>query len=205
VRRPLAAFFGLCFVALIPSSLFAQDKVDVYTGFSYMLPAVSVHEQVAYCPVEGQTCSVPPTIYTNREGLMGWEVSASHHFTPMLGLTADATGNYGLATSGFPRNARTRQHTFLGGPQIYGKGRFAPYAHALFGATNQAVTATGNNFFITFPGSQWGFAGAFGGGFDVKISPTFSFRLFQADYMLTRLNGTMQGQARVSTGFIFSF
>jgi hypothetical protein len=204
VRRSLAAFFGLLFLLLIPSSLFAQDKVEVYTGFSYMIPAVSVHEQVAYCPVEG-TCSVPGTLYTNREGLMGWEVSATHRFTRMLGLTADASGNYGFATTGFPRNARTRQHTFLGGPQIYGKGRFAPYVHALFGATDQAVTATGNNYFLTFPGSQWGFAGAFGGGIDAKISPNFSFRLFQADYMLTRLNGTVQSAPRLSAGFIVSF
>jgi opacity protein-like surface antigen len=204
VQRLIAVVVAVIAFALIPPSLFAQEKVQIYVGGSYMLPPVSVQEQVSYCPVEG-TCTLPGTIYTNREGLKGWELSAFRHFSPSLSFVIDATGNYGLGTSGFPRNARVRQHSFLGGLQYQRQGHFSPFVHALFGATYQQVTASGNTFFVTFPSDQWGFAGAAGGGVDIKLSTSFSIRLIQADYLVTRLANTIQSQPRVSAGLIFRY
>lgn len=203
MQRSIAAFLGFIFFVLLPSSLFAQ-KAEVFVGVSYIFPPVSVNQQVSYCPVEG-TCSVPGTIYTNREGLKGFEASVTHQFTKSLGLTADAGGNYGLATSGFPRNARVRQYAILGGPQFSRGGRFSPFVHALFGAAQQSTTASGNSFFVTFPDSRWAFAGALGGGINARITPNFSIRLVQADYVLTRFGGGTQSQPRLSAGFIYRF
>lgn len=204
MQRLIVVVVAVIAFALIPSSLFAQEKVQVYLGGSYMLPPVSVHEQVSYCPVEG-TCTVPGTIYINREGLKGWEFSYFRHFTPSLSLVVDATGNYGLGTSGFPRNARVRQHTFLGGVQYERQGHFSPFVHALFGATYQQTTASGNAFFVTFPANQWGFAAAAGGGVDLKLTQNFSLRVIQGDYLVTRLANTIQSQPRVSAGLIFRY
>jgi hypothetical protein len=207
VQRPaerlIAIVFCLVCFAMAPSSLFAQ-KVELFVGDSYTFSPVSVNEQVVYCPVEG-SCSVPGTIYTNREGLNGWEISATHHFSPSLALTADASAGYGLATSGFPTNGRARQYAFLGGPQYSGQGRISPFVHVLFGAAHQSASASGNSFFVTFPDSRWGFAAEIGAGVDAKITPSFSFRLVQADYMLTRLGGSTQSQPRLSAGFVFRF
>lgn len=206
MQRLTAAFFAILALALIPSSLFAQDKVDVFVGDSYLIPPVSVFTQAVQCPVENQ-CSTPGFTLTNRERLNGFELSASHHFTPSLSLTADFSSDYGLATSGFPRNGRARQYTYLGGVQWSPnrKSHFVPFVHALAGASRQSATNSGNSFFVTFPDAKWGFAAAAGAGIDWKITPNFTFRIAQADYLITHFSGTFQSQPRLSIGFIFSF
>ncbi len=204
MQRLTAAFFAIVALALIPSSLFAQDKLDFFVGDSYMIPPISVNEQVVYCPVEGQ-CSTPGTVYTNRERLNGWELGAAHHFTPTLAIAGDFSAEYGLATSNFPSNGRARQYTYLAGPQWSSTSRFAPFIHGFAGASRQSATASGNQFFVTFPDYKWGFAAAFGGGIDAKVTPNFTFRIAQADFLLTRFGGNFQSQPRVSIGFIFSF
>lgn len=202
-RLIAAAFFGLILLVLGPSSLFAQ-KTEVFVGDAFMVPPVSVAAQPAYCPVLG-TCSVPATTLTNRERLNGWEVTGVRSFGSHLALAVDASGDYGLATSGFPVNGRTRQYLLLAGPQLSGHSKIAPFVHALAGATYQSVSRSGNNFLVTFPASNWAFAAAVGGGFDAKISPRFSFRLIQADYVLTRFGGSFQSQPRISIGLLFRF
>lgn len=205
MQRLTAIVFALLFLALAPSSLCAQDKLGIFAGFSYVRPPVSVVQQAVFCPVEGQ-CSVPGTFARETAGLMGWDGSAIYNFTRRFALVADATGDYGKATTGFPRNARARQYAFLAGPQYsFRSTRLSPYIHVLAGATEQSIGSSGNSFFVTFPQMNWGVATAVGGGFDLKMSTNFSFRLLQADYLLTRLGGNFQSQPRVSVGFLIRF
>lgn len=201
-RFSAATLFGLFFFAA-PSSLFAQ-KMQVFVGDAFFVPPVSVEAQPSYCPVLG-SCGVPATTITDRKRLNGWEASISRQFGPSLALRVDASGDYGLATSGFPVNGRTRQYLLLAGPEFSGHSRLAPFVHVLAGATKQSVTSSGNNFLITFPDERWGFAAAAGGGFDAKITPRFSIRIIQADYVITRLGGSIQSQPRISIGFLFRF
>jgi len=204
VQRSIAtAVCGFVSLLLTPTSLFAQ-RVEVFVGDAFMVPPVSVVAQPSYCPVLG-TCTVPATTLTNRERLNGWEISASHRMTSSFAFAVDASGDYGLATSGFPVNGRTRQYLFLGGPQFSGHSHIAPFVHALAGATKQSVSASGNNFFVTFPDEKWGFAAAVGGGVNAHISPNFSIRLIQADYVITHLGGSIQSQPRLSIGFVIRF
>jgi opacity protein-like surface antigen len=204
VQRLIAAFVGIVLFGLVPSSAFGQ-KVEVYVGGSYVFSPVSANEQVSYCPVLG-TCTVPGTVYTNREGLRGVEIGATHHLTSSLAFTAHVTGNYGLATSGFPDNARARQYSFLGGPQFSAPHKhFTPFMQGLFGAVHQSTSQTNNNYFIIFPHSDWSFGVAVGGGIDAKITPNFSFRLIQADDMITHLGNRTQNQPRLSAGILFRF
>lgn len=203
MRRFCAAtFFGLLFFTA-PTSLFAQ-KMQAFVGDAFLLPPVSVEAQPSYCPVLG-SCDVPASTLSDRRRLNGWEASVSRQFGPSLALRVDASGDYGLAASGFPVNGRTRQYLLLAGPEFLGHSRIAPFVHALAGATRQSVTASGNNFLITFPDEKWGFAAAAGGGFDAKITPRFSIRIIQADYVITRLGGSIQSQPRISIGFLFRF
>lgn len=201
-RFSATALFGLLFF-MAPASLLAQN-MQVFVGDAFLLPPVSVQAQPSYCPVLG-TCNVPATTITDRKRLNGWEASVSRQFGSSFALRVDASGDYGLATSGFPVNGRTRQYLLLAGPEFSGHSRFAPFVHALGGATKQSVTASGNNFLTTFPDEKWGFAAAAGGGFDVRVTPRFSIRLVQADYVITRVGGSIQSQPRVSIGFLFRF
>jgi hypothetical protein len=217
VQRIAATLFAAAaiIVSFSPSSLAAQDapaaappayhKIQAFIGIAYEDTPVSVNEQVIYCPILGQ-CAVPGTIFTNHEGLKGLELAASHHFSPGFALVADATGTFGKATTGFPTEAKAHQYTFLGGPEFSRPHKHvSPYVHALFGAAHQSVTPSGNSFFITFPNSAWGFAAAGGVGLDIKISPRASFRLLQADYLVTRLNNRTQYQPRISAGILLRF
>lgn len=201
-RFSAATFFGLLLFAA-PTSLFAQ-KMQVFVGDAFFVPPVSVQAQPSYCPVLG-TCDVPATTITDRKRLNGWEASLSRQFSPSLALRVDASGDYGLATSGFPVNGRTRQYLLLAGPEFSWHSRISPFVHALAGATKQSVTASGNSFLITFPDEQWGFAAAVGGGFDARITPRFSIRIVQGDYVITHLGGSIQSQPRISIGFLFRF
>jgi hypothetical protein len=192
-----------------PNSQQPKSRVGRYDGFmgvSYAFPPISIVQQVVYCPVEG-TCSVPGTIDRSRNPQIGWEGSATRHFTDSFGLTVDVTGNYGLGTSGFPHNAHVHQYTFLGGPQYYLHPRhhLDPFIHALFGATHQSIGPSGNAFFVTFPQDNWGLAAAIGGGIDARVGTTVSFRLVQADYVLTHLGGNIQSSPRLSAGLVFHF
>jgi hypothetical protein len=205
VQRLFAVFLGLVFFALLASSLAAQERVEIFVGGSYSFPAVSVVEQPVYCPVEGM-CNTPSTTLTSRNAIRGWELSGTRHFTSSLGLTVDASGNYGQATSGFPTNARAREYLILGGPQYRMPHKhFSAYVHALFGTVHQSVNQSGNSFFVTFPSSQWAFAGALGGGIDYKVSTDFSFRIVQADYLLTRIGSNFQSAPRLSAGLLIRF
>ena len=53
--------------------------------------------------------------------------------------------------------------------------------------------------------SENGFAMALGGGVDAKIKDKLAFRVFQADYVMTRIQSTNQHNARISTGIVLRF
>jgi hypothetical protein len=175
-------------------------------GVSFGFPPISVVQQVVYCPVQG-SCAVPATIDRNRNALLGWEGTAARHFTNSFAIAVDVTGNYGLGTSGFPHNAHVHQYTYLAGPQFYLNPRhhLQPFVHVFGGATHQSVSESGNSFFITFPQENWGVAAAAGGGIDVKIGSTVSFRLIQADYVMTHFNNDFQSAPRASAGLVIRF
>ena len=61
-------------------------------------------------------------------------------------------------------------------------------------------------------GNQWSFAGGGGGGLDLNVSPRFSIRLVQADYIyssyshvLPSTHSTTWNSARLAAGVVFSF
>lgn len=123
-------------------------------------------------------------------------------------------------------DARPSYFTFLFGPQFtYRKSeRITPFAHVLLGGVRLKVRvpldaiqfpqpgfpttpplpnlATGVNF-IT--GTDTAFGISFGGGLDIKLSKRAAFRLFQADYLLTRISPNTQNNLRLSTGLVIRF
>jgi len=106
VRR-LSLLFGLAFLlSLLPMRAQAQDKFELFGGYSYMR-------------VNGTTSA----------NLNGWELAGQYKLSNWLGGVADFDGHYGS-----PLGISSSVNTFLFGPQISWRGRVAPFAHVLGGA-----------------------------------------------------------------------
>jgi hypothetical protein len=110
-KKALLLFLLLGVVALISSSAQAQDKVELFGGYSYM------HFDSS------------PTVNTN-----GWEISGEYKFAGPVGAVADFDGHYGS-----PFGASMGVHTFLFGPQVSWPARISPFAHVLIGGGHVSV------------------------------------------------------------------
>jgi hypothetical protein len=185
----------------IAASCRAQDKVELFGGYSYFRASIregQFNPCVTVCP--------NVTFSTSHTNLNGWALSAQYKFLPFLGAVADFNGTYGTANG-----AGAREHTFLVGPQVSLPTRVSPFVHALFGAAIESQDPKGvcaAITSITCPftlGSDTSFATAIGAGFDVKLVPLVKLRLIQVDYLRTQLHGATQNQPRVSAGIVFHF
>lgn len=126
---------------------------------------------------------------TPGRNLNGWEITGKYKVAPWVGLAADLDSQYGL-----PSQPQARTLHFLVGPQVSFPGRISPFVHVLGGFGH----FQGN-------GGQTSFAGALGGGVDLRVAPLFSWRVIQADDMVTRFFGGTQHSLRLSTGLVFRF
>jgi hypothetical protein len=121
--------------------------------------------------------------------LSGWEASGQYKFSNWLGGVADLDAHYGS-----PSNLDFRTLSFMVGPQVCFPGRISPFVHALVGLGHIRAGSTDSSF-----------STAIGGGVDMRIAPRLSWRILQADAVVTRFFGGTQHNARISTGIIFHF
>jgi hypothetical protein len=203
-------------VALFPAFLFfstplrAQDKFELFGGFSYARVPVQVFSPIAIgapvvvippgtCPITG----CPPglgTFSTAHVNTHGWEFSGAFKPIAWLGAVADFSGHYG-STHG----SNLHLNTYLFGPQVSFPARVSPFAHVLFGAAHESLSNPGVALGIPNLGTNTAFATAIGAGIDVKPFHFVSVRLFQFDYLLTRFGSQTQNQPRASAGVVFHF
>jgi hypothetical protein len=122
--------------------------------------------------------------------LNGWELSAQYKFLHVLGAVADLDAHYGS-----PSGTHEKPVNFFVGPQISFPARISPFVHAMFGISHINEGGTGDTSFGT----------ALGGGIDVGVLPLVSWRVFQADDVVTRFFGQTQHNVRISTGIVFNF
>jgi hypothetical protein len=142
--------------------------------------------------------------------LNGYNVSgAVTIFRRAIAIKADVSGHYGNVLVSITPRTDQRQELFLAGPQYTFRKieRIQPFAHALFGAARLQV----RNDAIGMPEiKDFGFAFAVGGGVDLKtpLGGKVAVRLFQADFVRTKLDFTNSGDDtssnnyRVSTGIV---
>jgi hypothetical protein len=124
------------------------------------------------------------------KNINGLELTGQHRFIPWLGIAADLDGHFGI-----PSQFNTRTLHFMAGPQISLPFRFSPFLHVLAGVghihenglTDTSVSA------------------AIGGGFELRVAPLFSWRMIQADDVVTQFFGVTQHSLRLSTGLVFRF
>ena len=122
--------------------------------------------------------------------LNGVEITGRYQFVDWFGVAADLDAHYGLPSA---PDARTLH--FMVGPQISFPARISPFAHVLVGIGHLSLNGLGDT----------SFAGAIGGGFDMRILPLISWRIIQGDDLITRHFGQVQHSARISTGLVFRF
>lgn len=107
-------------------------------------------------------------------------------------------------------------YNFLGGVQVKdnsSQARLKPFGHALVGAAHtrsktknvECVSVCSNLTLDTrdFSSSDTGFAGAFGGGLDVKINDRIDFRAIQVDYNPVYAGSRLNNNFRFGIGLVF--
>ena len=157
-------------------------------------------------------------IINEREGFHGFEVSATGNLSRYFGIKGDFSAHFKSET--FPVSTASvdldsRVYNILGGVQIKDnstEGRFKPFAHALVGVAHARNSVDfSNDVCAVFPSpcpsdftdKETGFAGAFGGGIDIRASDRVSIRAIQIDYNPTRLFDSTQHNFRFGVGVVF--
>lgn len=176
--RRILLLLGLALVVLLtPLTTHAQDKIELFGGYSYM--------RFDATPLLNPTSSASAFNFFN-----GWEASGQYKFRDWLGAVADIDGH-----SGSPSGVGTSVHTFLFGPQVSWSARVSPFAHLLVGG---AHVSTG-------PYSENSLSAAIGVGIDMRLKEHIYWRIVQGDYLLTRFFGNTQSNVRASSGIVFKF
>ncbi len=197
-------FFGrlLLFLAfaLLAGTAYAQNTVQLFGGYSYMLAPVHESETVqGACPV-GTLPPCPLETFTlgGHPNLNGWELSGTYNPNKWLGATADFSRRDGSV-----EGSSVHMQTYLFGPQIRFPGPVSPFAHVLFGVAHETV---GANSILGFNAVSYdAFAAAVGAGIDIKVAWHLSLRAIQLDYVVTRFDSATQSDARASAGIVLHF
>jgi opacity protein-like surface antigen len=130
-------------------------------------------------------------IFDEREGFNGFNASVVGNFHRLWGVKFDYS--YHQKSFEFGVDETTiRVHNILGGIQVKNNSTEAtlkPFVHALVGVgRTSADLSEFDDDLSDFDDA--GFAAAFGGGLDVRLSPRIDLRVFQIDYNPMRFDFT---------------
>lgn len=138
-----------------------------------------------------------------HDGFNGFEVAIGCPIQRYVDITGDYTFNTRSDSSGSV-DSKATIHQLLGGVTFQDNAtegsNVRPFAHLLAGITHHRFST--DNGTIRTSGTATGFAGAFGGGVDVRINKRVSWRAFQIDYNPNHVNDTWQHNFRLSTGLV---
>ena len=168
--RPfLTGLSALVLVALISASALAQSdsnpKWDVFAGYQYQYPGATV-------PLG--TDPNNPTPFNLPAMAKGFGTSLTYNFDPHWGIE----GDFGYSHDS---SSTSTEWTVGAGPRfIWRSDDVALFLHAL-GTFNRATYNSGFN-------KSDGVGAILGGGMDIPITKTFSWRVFEADYVWAQHN-----------------
>ena len=166
--------------------------------------------------------------FRDRENFNGFEVSGVYNLSRYFGVKGDFSAHFnstrfnetipGTPTVDISVKNSNSLYNFLGGVQVKDnstEGTWKPFAHALVGAAHArskfteltcTVAGTGTpcpTGFTDETFSDTGFAGAFGGGLDIKVSDNFQIRAIQVDWNPVRMGGFTNNNVRIGAGIVF--
>ena len=165
-------------------------KVDLYLGYSFV------------------------RFNTNEAGVkehfnwQGFNPSVAGNINRWFSIVADF-GFYQIRNT--PTGVKADGYTYMFGPRFSRRTEhFTPFVHALFGAARVTSTVTPppiSTFFNrTF--NENAFATAIGGGFDWNFNKHVSWRVIQAEFLLTKFTdggNNQQNNFRAGTGLVIHF
>jgi len=126
--------------------------------------------------------------FNDASNLNGYTFSPSYNLLYGFGVAAELSGQYG---------SKLNLRDLAVGPQfLYPKWNSMLFAHVLIG-DSRTLVQVGNTEGDTAR------AVIFGGGLDHDITPRFSIRVFQFDYVHTTLFKDTQNNLRFSTGLVY--
>lgn len=216
MKKIILSFSLSIILAAIASAQSATDykKYEVYGGFS--------HSQV---DTGADKTNPVKASFPDRTPFNGFEAAGTYNVTRYVGIQGDISGTYRSRTANAivpvgalpvatPVAIKTNNslYNFLGGVQIKDNAsetRFKPFGYALIGAGHTRTNVksftcpTGGNCSALVSNSDTGFAGAFGGGLDIKLTDKIDFRAIKADYNPIRFNGRTQQNVRLGVGIVF--
>ena len=160
-------------------------------------------------------------VVLDPESFRGFNSSITGNLSRYFGLKFDFAGHFksrpitfGPVANGI--DVDSRRYTYLGGIQVKNnssEATFKPFVHALVGGAHvRHRVKISNDVCIAiaptpcpgdFTEKDTGFAAAFGGGLDIRASDRFDVRLFQIDYVPTRLFDGRQHTIRLGIGIVF--
>lgn len=210
--------FILCLVVASSILAVAQSsdykKTEVFAGYS--------NNQVDTGVDSGNSIQ---SFFRDRDNFNGFEGSAVYNVHRYFGVKGDVSGTYkrqnttapitvGNTTGTVSFDTNRSLYNFLGGVQIKDNSSDAkvkPFAHALVGAgharfnVKNAVCTGGITVCPSFVASdsETAFAGAFGGGLDIKVSDKVDIRAIQVDYNPMWFNGGTANNLRIGVGVVF--
>lgn len=198
------AVFAMAVLAAMAVAAAAQDKVQLFVGYSYLRPSMT-YEQQFQCEVIIGCPPPPPVFVTAHPNLNGYEFSATYKLHSWLGVTGDFSGHYGSVAF----NSSAHVQTFLFGPQVSLPAKVSPFVHLLVGGVHESIGSSigplGGFSTSIVPTSGNSFATAIGGGIDLHVARFISVRPIQVDYLLTRAYSATQNQPRISAGLVLHF
>ena len=182
----------------------AQDKLELFVGYSYLRPSMTYQLSFQCEVIIG--CPPPPSVFvTAHPNLNGYEFSATYKLRPWLGVTGDFSGHYGTVAS----HSSAHVQTFLLGPEVSLPSKVSPFVHLLVGGAHESIGSSigplGGFSASILSTSGNSFATALGAGIDLRLTRFISVRPVQVDYLLTRAYSTTQNQPRVSAGVLLRF
>lgn len=229
--RHVCIYLLLC-SALSAAAQEALPKAEVFGGYSYLhidTERITGSTLDTGCNNIFGPGTCPPGSFGVHPSANGWNASAQYNATRFFGIKADFSGHYNtpvtissqianslaqLGVTGLPPKAHS--YSYLFGPVVFqSKGRYEPFAHALFGqnsiGTNLSNVKVNG---IGIPGltvSDTAFAMAFGGGVDIRINERVAMRAGEVDYLYTKHDfsagnpsvASHQNNLRASVGIVF--
>lgn len=203
-------FLAILVVAFASTAAAQSDyhKVEVYGGYSHNRVDTGIDDS------EPELSD----IINEREGFNGFNASVTGNVTRYFGLKFDVSGHFKkktfpIGTTSFELDSDLFQ--FMGGVQLKDNStetRFKPFAHALFGvarASNEGRFGPGGCIAVfpspcsdTFEENDTGWAGAFGGGLDIRAGKRIDIRVVQIDYNPTRVFDSTQHNFRIGAGIV---
>ena len=203
--------FLAIFVVACASMAAAQNdynKVEVYGGYSHNRIDTGI----------GDNDPELSDIVDEREGFHGFNAAVTGNVNRYFGLKFDVSGHFKKKT--FPIGPASLEldsdvWQFMGGVQLKDNSTettFKPFAHALFGVAraNNEGRFSNNICAAVFPSpcpsdfdeNDTGWAGAFGGGVDIRAGKRIDIRVIQFDYNPTRVFDSTQHNFRVGAGIV---